>query len=218
MMMRFERLWRILERIHTIVWLSGLLGALGIGTLVYATIDQVKHSYAMSTILTIDVVALALIVAGISFYRIRSKSGVRAIGMTRTESSSPATQLPFVVTEVYADNSDSDKITYKSKVRIVLRNQAERPISLRRGYWIADGRVPLQLPARLKFRIKIDKDNWSGEVPGNIYVGPQQEFSTWIGLFERLSNEGFRRVKETQEFGTLALEIDGTDSRQELRI
>jgi len=220
-MARVEKIWRLVETAHTIVWICGLLVALGVVTLIGTTIAELRHSFIMSTIVIVDVIALLLLslgLVGVALYARRREPGAKAIGTAEIGSEQAARAAPLSVIDVYPENSVDEKIIYKFKVRIELRNETKEAINVRRGYWVANGNVSLQLPPRLAFRVRTDKGNWSAEVSGNIYINPGQDFSTWIGLYEKLSDERFRQVKNAKEFGTLALEIEGNDSRQELRI
>lgn len=121
------------------------------------------------------------------------------------------------VVAVYPENTTDEKITYKSKVRIELRNDGESVLNIKRGYWIADGSVSLQLPEKLYFRTETDKGDWSKE-ESEVYVRSRRKFSTWIGLRERLTESRFSQVYEAKQFGTLALTIEGYDKDQEIRI
>jgi hypothetical protein len=125
-------------------------------------------------------------------------------------------QPPPKLTKVNVHREDGGEgLNYRWKVRISIKNDADKPIYVRSPVWIANGDVSLELPPKLMMQIERfhdgDRTNqWSDEIY-ELSVPAGYTFRTWIGLHENLSNTHFGRLQTNQRFGTLLLTADGND-------
>jgi hypothetical protein len=121
----------------------------------------------------------------------------------------------FSTVDVSADYTTAADVNFKSKIRIIMRNDTGQTVNIHNPIWIADGNVRLDLPRRLKLQVELVEgdgrsNKWSEELD-EVQVPPRWVFRTWIGLHSPLSNTDFRRIRQNRQFGTLSLAIRGYD-------
>jgi pyrimidine deaminase RibD-like protein len=132
----------------------------------------------------------------------------------------------ITVQDVYVERSSDPKITYKSKLRIVLRNDTGQDIKVTDRRWVpGPGDVPMQAPpvSRLEEVEGPDgweRDDWQKEVAPVVRVPVSRAFRVWIGLDPMVSDVEIRRRHETKRLGVLVLQIriNGHDVRIERRL
>ena len=120
--------------------------------------------------------------------------------------------------------SRSSKITYRNKVRIVLRNVSTEILYI---HWatLKKGNVVIQIPPKLVLQPEksIDSwglDQWEENLPNKhqIYVRPGAVFSTWFGVQEYADEDEIERLHEAKELGTLVLKVDGCDEKERILV
>jgi hypothetical protein len=121
--------------------------------------------------------------------------------------------------EVSPEYTTAENIHFKSKVRVVLRNETGQTVDILNPTWIANGDVRLDLPPQLKVQVELVEggwrsNKWSDELR-EIRVPPGWVFRTWIGLHSPLNNPAFGHIRENRQFGTLSLTIRGGDNKVE---
>jgi hypothetical protein len=126
------------------------------------------------------------------------------------------------VVEVSPQYTTDAKIYFKSKVRIVMKNDTGKTVDLHDPTWIANGDVRLDLPPQLKLQVERVEggrrsNQWSDELR-EIHVPPGWAFRTWIGLHSSLSNTASDRIRENKQFGTLSLRIRGDDNEVKIPV
>lgn len=112
------------------------------------------------------------------------------------------------VRDVFVDRTADEKITFKSKLRIVLRNNSERKFSAGPAQWDPLRGIELQAGGGAflwQLRVKVKgKYVWSDEAP-TVIVPPQGEFRTWIGLGESVTDREVLQRSACRTLGQLAL-------------
>ncbi len=109
--------------------------------------------------------------------------------------------------------TNDPKITYKSKIRVQLKNDTGLSIEVSNPSWTADTTdVPLQVPQH-KFNVLQLESNpgwhagvWAKEA-ATIEVPPGAVFRLWLGLHQAFSADELRRRHEGQLLGTLTLQV-----------
>ena len=115
------------------------------------------------------------------------------------------------IEDVYFDRDSRIDITYKSKLRIVIRNCTAHTIDVGKPKWEA-GRNDVSFQKPFASSLEIEgtdgwkKNHWQGE-RDKIQVQPDQVFRLWIGLDQSPDNEELRRRHETLRLGSLELPI-----------
>jgi hypothetical protein len=143
---------------------------------------------------------------------------------TRPKPALPTPSVDLRVLDVYPDINTKPEINYKSKLRVVLRNDTGHDLDVGRPRWVVEpGDVPFQKPFVSALQVEgsdgWEADHWQPEA-GEVHVRPSQVFRTWIGLDQRFSASELRRRHESRRLGILVLPVkfDGrpTDTRQRL--
>jgi hypothetical protein len=126
--------------------------------------------------------------------------------------------------EIFFERSSNPSITYKSNVRIILKNESGQSIVASRPSWQSDGdSVPIQWPLGSTYQLEgpggWQHDKWGQEVP-EIAVAPDTVFRLWIGLQQNISDGELRRRHRALRLGILSipLKIAGRDGEFRLRL
>jgi hypothetical protein len=134
-----------------------------------------------------------------------------------------ATEL-ITVQDVYPERSSDPAVTYKSKLRVVFRNDTGERLDVKIPAWVTtSGDVPIQQPPASSLQVEgpkgWERGNWQPESPA-IGVPAGRAFRAWIGLDETFSDQDLRRRHETRRLGMLILpiKIHGHDVTIELRL
>jgi hypothetical protein len=164
---------------------------------------------------------VVIIVSAVSLF---FKPGETQTPFRRSTSSEvrPSLADAFRTLEILPENTTNPDVHFKSKVRIVLRNDSGRTVDLLNPTWIANGDVRLDLPRQLMLQVELVEggwlsNKWSDEMR-EIRVPPGWAFRTWIGLHSPLGNPDFRRIRQNREFGTLSLEIRGDGNKVKIPV
>jgi hypothetical protein len=125
----------------------------------------------------------------------------------------------FKILNVSFDEMPDDRkdITYKKKLRVVLRNNHSKNLDLLGLNWMprVNG-VSIQFPFEHRFRLEgpngWEKNSWREESK-KITVVPGQAFDLWIGLCQSFSAASLQLQRQSEELGTLLITI-GLDNQQ----
>lgn len=197
-------LWPILL-IFALVW-HALLSAINefIGAHRKSMYNAVKVivSHIPSDAVSVTVIIAILVV---SFLIVHSYFDTRK--KPRVEATVKLTPL-----DIYFERSTNPKIVYKSKMRIVLRNDTGQDINVHVPNWIAESDdVPIQWPPASTLQIEgtegWDKDNWQAESK-QLNIPVNKVFRAWIGLNPEVNADELRRRHETRRLGVFALPVN----------
>ena len=116
------------------------------------------------------------------------------------------------VETMYMDRSTNPDITYKSKLRIVLRNKTGQAIEAGPATW--ESLVLLQQPPVSPLPWQIEQDGkWRAPESAVVAVPNDGRFRTWIGLDPSLTDNEILRLNVERRLGILSLptKIAGQD-------
>jgi len=189
----------VLGHIHTAIWLWGFGGAGVVAAVLYAA--HIHFAGAAAILL----VAFVLIIAG-GAYRDRVRLSLIDVAPEPART--------------------RDDIVYKSKLRVLLKNDTKQILHFWNVKWIA-GRhgVPFQKP---EFWFRYELENVSGYKSGKpwqtertyAYVDPGKVFRVSVSLEQSVSDEEVRQRLKDRRLGTLVLifQIGGHDDEWEIDI
>jgi hypothetical protein len=132
----------------------------------------------------------------------------------------------FVVQDVYFERNDEPNIVYKRKLRIVLRNESGKDVTVKPAKWeTSTGDIAVQPlrehPWRLEGTGGWENGSWGPERPGEaVHVAPGRVLQTWVGLLPSADEVEMRRRHETRRLGTLIIPFNmgGRDEAQRIRL
>jgi hypothetical protein len=158
----------------------------------------------------------------VSFVNLRDRHP--AVGFVRADQVrvEPA---PFTVQDVYLERDDSPTTHYHRKLRIVLKNDSGKDVSVRAGAWRSvTGDILIQPMGKHVWRYEGSQgwqnDSWlSGEYE-EVVVRPGMALQTWIGLDISADEIDIRRRQITRRLGALIvpLTIDEQNDEQRIRL
>jgi hypothetical protein len=120
--------------------------------------------------------------------------------------------------DVFLEVNDNPNITYKRKLRIILRNDSGRTITIRGANWIRRGNDDIFLKPQRSYLWQIEEspgswenNKWKSEELAEMSVPPGFVVWTYIGLHDQATHEGVRRRLIGGRLGSLVvvLMIDG---------
>ena len=106
---------------------------------------------------------------------------------------------------------------YRSKVRIVLKNETKDDLDIQSPSW-TNGEVQVQLPEKLRLQLEEYIGGWelgkwqigTDGKPKELYriaLRPGEAFRTWIGLDQSVNDTKLRRKHEVRRVGVLTFPI-----------
>jgi hypothetical protein len=113
---------------------------------------------------------------------------------------------------------EDDRATYyRSKVRIVLKNETKDDLDIQSPSW-TNSEVQVQLPEKLKLQLEEHIGGWelgkwqigTDGKPRELYripLRPGEAFRTWIGLDQSVNDTKLRRKHEVRRVGILTFPI-----------
>jgi hypothetical protein len=119
----------------------------------------------------------------------------------------------LIVHDFRVHPTNDPKVSYKSKIRVQLKNNTGQSIGVSYPGWIAEAaEVPLQIPHQGPDVLQLETGpGWHAGVweklASRIAVPSNGVFRLWIGLHQAFSPDELRRRHEGQLLGTLTLKV-----------
>jgi hypothetical protein len=200
---RIEQIERFLGRVHLLWWLlpSSVL------TLITGILGYIRDApfgvFVAGLIAAFAIPSLGL--AALFFAANRLHRNSKHAGGSQVDKS-------LVPLDVYLEINDDPTITYKRKLRIVLRNESGRHITVRTTSWQRRSNDDIQLRSQDRYLWQIEESPGSWEDnkwrPGEtteISAGPGAAIWTYIGLHDQATDHGVRRRLVQGRRGTLVV-------------
>jgi hypothetical protein len=131
----------------------------------------------------------------------------------------------LVPLDVYLEINNDPTITCKRKLRIVLRNESGRHITVRATSWQRRSNDDIQLRSQDRYLWQIEdspgswEDNkWRPGETTEISAGPGAAIWTYIGLHDQATDHGVRRRSIQGRLGTLVVVLMTNGQMVEQRI
>jgi class 3 adenylate cyclase len=103
--------------------------------------------------------------------------------------------------------TDNIKITYKSKIRIIFKNETGHILDVGAPTWkTRNGDVPHQAPPVWGWEVD-ENGKWANAEKPTATIGLGQVFRTWIGLASGFKEDELRRRHESLQLGSLCFPV-----------
>ena len=119
----------------------------------------------------------------------------------------------LIVHDFRVQPTNDPNVSFKSKIRVQLKNNTGVSIDVSYPGWIAEAAdVPLQIPHQGPDVLQLERGpGWHAGVweklASKIAVPPNGVFRLWVGLHQAFSADDLRRRHEGQLLGTLTLQV-----------
>jgi hypothetical protein len=187
-----RKIWQWLEHVHTGVWILGLAGLTG------ASVARFKLHMPESPIMVIGIVSIALLLVGLSL----------TAGLYRRQ------RVALTVLDVKPEPArDRPEIVFKSKLRVVLRNNSSEIILVRAPQWgyTPDSSTTYWVPNWSRLQLESRPGGWERNLwereAEEINVKPNQAFRASVALDESISDDTVRRLLLHKNLGKMVLPL-----------
>jgi hypothetical protein len=128
----------------------------------------------------------------------------------------------FTVLDVSFDDATDPSVTYKRKLRVVLKSNSISDVELLEPIWIpAMNGVSIQSPFSYRFRREgprgRESNNWEAETT-TLTASRDQIFDLWIGFCQSFSVGELKVAHQSNSVGTLVLPIKAGKRQKNIKI